>query len=92
MPLLRLLSAGAALTAAPPTDLGDGETLTAHLNATVLGWRVGGEEVGSGLVLGAGLSPTHVINTLINSSDHIIIKTTGREWRGWNILMGFTQL
>lgn len=98
MPLSRLPLAGTVLTAEPRTDLGDSETMMAHLNTTVtvLGWCVGGKEVGwrgvCGLALGAGLSPTQVINTLINSSAHIIIKTTGREWWGWNILMEFTQL
>lgn len=47
---------------------------------------------GGGLALGAGLSPTQVINTLINSSAHIIIKTTKRKWWEWNILMKFTWL
>lgn len=67
-------------------------------------WEEGSWEAGVGrggggggvgvcvLALGAGLSPTQVINTLINSSAHIIIKTTRREQRGWNILMEFTQI
>lgn len=79
------------------SDLGDSRTMMAHLNTTVpvFGWCVGGREVGGGvcgLALGAGLSPTQVINTLINSSAHIIIKTMRRKRRGWNILMEFTQL
>lgn len=45
-----------------------------------------------GSTLGAGLSPTQVINTLINSSTHIIIKTMRRKWWGWNILMEFARL
>lgn len=74
-------------------DLGDSRMMMAHLNTTamVLGWCVGGREVEGGfcgLALGAGLSPTQVINTLINSSAHIIIKTTGRKWWGVEYLNG----
>lgn len=71
----------------------------AHLNAAILDLctRVGGRgkgagRVGWGLTLGAGLSSAQVINTLINSSAQIILKTTRREWWGRNILMEFVLL
>lgn len=80
-------------------DLGNSGRMMAHLNAAILDLctRVGGRgkgagRVGCGLTLGAGLSSAQVINTLINSSAQIILKTTRREWWGRNILMEFVLL
>lgn len=58
----------------------------------VCGRKGGGVEGVLGVRSGSWFVSTQVINTLINSSAHIIIRTTGREWRGWNILTEFKQL
>lgn len=72
--------------------------MIAHLNkaaaaaaAAIPAWCAGRTRGFYDFALGGGLSPTQVINTLINCSSYITIKTTRRDEWGWSNLPDFLQ-
>lgn len=63
----------------------------AAVAAAIPAWRVGRTGAFYDLALGGGLSPAQVINTLINCSSYITIKSTRRDEWGCSNLLDFLQ-